>query len=243
MTRARVQAVLPCWQRLWFPPVLIVVVMAVRIADHAFYRRWVEGELGLIELATPLVALLGCIVGVRLALDLRHAAVPMLLRAWIAVLALACFYLAGEELSWGQQLFHWQTPEAIVAVNDQQETNLHNMSSWFDQKPRLLLELWVLFGGIVLPLIEWRRGTRHAEDSFRYWFWPTLDCLPTAVLAIAIRLPPRVKDLLEWPVLPYEIRYSEPQEYYFALFLLLYLASLSLRTRALVDSTTARGSA
>ena len=31
---------------------------------------------------------------------------------------LACFYLAGEELSWGQQLFHWQTPEAIDALND-----------------------------------------------------------------------------------------------------------------------------
>ncbi len=231
MTATRVQAVLPAWQRLWLPPLLIVIVMAVRMVDMATYRTWIDGELGLIELATPLVAGIGCVIGVRLWWRLRHGRQHHLLRPWVGLLALACFYLAGEELSWGQQLFHWQTPEAIIEVNDQQETNLHNMSSWFDQKPRLLLELWVLFGGIVVPLLEWRRSKSRVPTSFAYWFWPTFDCLPTAILAIAIRLPPRIKDVLELPSLPYEIRYSEPQEYYFALFLLLYLASLSVRTR------------
>lgn len=231
MADSRLRAVLPAWQRLWFPPALIVVIMAVRIVDEEVYRRWIDGELGLIELATPLIALIGFAVGLRLWLRLRGTAPHSLLRVWVGMLALACFYLAGEELSWGQQLFHWQTPEAIIEVNDQQETNLHNMSSWFDQKPRLLLEMWVLFGGIVMPLIEWRRRATRSPASFGYWFWPTLDCLPTAAIAIAVRLPPRIKDWLELPVLPYEIRYSEPQEYYFALFLVLYLASLSIRVR------------
>jgi hypothetical protein len=92
----------------------------------------------------------------------------------------------------------------------------------------------VLIGGILVPLAEHVRGSTFARGSFSYWFWPTLDCLPTAIFAIGVRLPPRIKDLFELPALPYEIRYSEPQEYYFALFLVLYL--LSLATRLAADS-------
>jgi len=44
-------------------------------------------------------------------------------------LLLALFFLvcAGEELSWGQRLFGWQTPEILLEKNMQQETNLHNL--------------------------------------------------------------------------------------------------------------------
>lgn len=43
----------------------------------------------------------------------------------LAILMLVC---AGEELSWGQRIFHWKTPVAIEHLNAQGETNLHN--SW-----------------------------------------------------------------------------------------------------------------
>ncbi len=41
--------------------------------------------------------------------------------------ALGCFLVAGEELSWGQWIFGWSTPEALAAVNLQNETNAHNL--------------------------------------------------------------------------------------------------------------------
>ena len=230
----RPQGVLSPWLKWWFPPLLLIIVMGVRIVDPQAYEDWVIGEIGLVELATPLAAFIGFLIAVRMSWRLKSLPDRGLLRAWIVLLGLACFYLAGEELSWGQQLFHWQTPEAVAEINDQQETNLHNISSWFDQKPRLLLELWVLIGGILVPLAEHVRGSKFERGSFSYWFWPTLDCMPTAILAICVRLPPRIKDLFELPALPYEIRYSEPQEYYFALFLVLYL--LSLTTRIAADS-------
>lgn len=44
-----------------------------------------------------------------------------------ALMAAACLFIAGEELSWGQWLFHWETPAQLASVNLQQETNLHNM--------------------------------------------------------------------------------------------------------------------
>ena len=35
--------------------------------------------------------------------------------------------ITGEEISWGQRLFGWETPELVAAVNEQNETNLHNL--------------------------------------------------------------------------------------------------------------------
>jgi hypothetical protein len=43
--------------------------------------------------------------------------------------ALACLGIAGEEISWGQRLVGWTTPEALGGVNVQDETNLHNIGA------------------------------------------------------------------------------------------------------------------
>jgi len=216
---------------LWFPPLLAVLVFGVKLLAPGHYASLIEGEIGLTELATPLVALIGVVVGVQ-TVRMSRGRVPTLFTGWLLMTTLGCFYFAGEELSWGQHLFQWQTPDEIAAINDQNETNLHNMSSWLDQKPRLLLELWVLVGGIVLPLraLAGKRPA-YAAGGFRDWFWPGVECLPTALLAIAIRLPERYKKVTGIDSLPLEIRWSEPQEYYFALFLLIYLLAVRQRLR------------
>jgi hypothetical protein len=74
------------------------------------------------------------------------------------------------------------------------------------------------------------RDTATGEmDGESVWFWPSIELLPTALLAILVRLPERIKSLFEIEQLPLELRFSEPQEYYFALFLLIYLASVYRR--------------
>ena len=223
---------MPRWLWLWFPPLLLIIVFAVKLGWPQYYAQWIESEQGLTELATPAVAIWGFGVGLQVLRQARH--IPfVLMRVWVLLVTLGCFYFAGEELSWGQQLFNWQTPTSIDQLNDQHETNLHNMSSWFDQKPRMLLELWVLVGGIYVPARNLSRRTSAAVmNSFWGWFWPTVVCLPTAILAICIRLPQRYKNLAHLQSLPIEIRWSEPQEYYFALFMLLYLLVVRARIRA-----------
>ena len=44
----------------------------------------------------------------------------------VVCMALVCLTVTGEELSWGQRIFGWSTPEAWVTHNYQGETNLHN---------------------------------------------------------------------------------------------------------------------
>ncbi len=41
--------------------------------------------------------------------------------------ALAFFFAAGEEISWGQRIFHFATPAAMEGANAQGEFNLHNL--------------------------------------------------------------------------------------------------------------------
>jgi hypothetical protein len=221
---------LPRWLWLWFPPVLLLVIVPIKIFAPAFYALHIDGELGLIELATPLISIVGAVIGVRLLM--RSERLPTRrIRIWMLLTTLGCVYFAGEELSWGQHIFGWGTPAYFEAVNDQEETNLHNISSWFDQKPRMLLEIWVLVGGVILPLSRFGKPHPGAISEERYWFWPTAEVLPTALLAILVRMPERIKSLFDIAQLPLELRFSEPQEYYFALFLLIYLASISRRMR------------
>ncbi|MCC7413476.1 MAG: hypothetical protein IT495_17805 [Gammaproteobacteria bacterium] len=219
---------MPRWAWLWLPLGFMAVLLGVRIASAPLYRKLFDGELGIIELATPAVLVVGIIHGIH---TLRRARLlpARWLAAWMACVVLGCVYFAGEELSWGQQLFGWATPEAVRALNDQNETNLHNMTSWLDQKPRLLLELWVLVGGVLLPLL--RRRARWPDDDWRSWFWPAPLCFPAAALAILIRMPDHLKDLLHLGPLPLELRWSEPQELYFGVFLALYLAAVHARLR------------
>lgn len=42
----------------------------------------------------------------------------------LGVLFLVCF---AEEISWGQRIFNWETPELFNQINLQKETNLHNI--------------------------------------------------------------------------------------------------------------------
>ena len=51
--------------------------------------------------------------------------------AMLIACALVFLVGAGEEISWGQRIFGWDTPDALGEVNQQNETNFHNMNSGF----------------------------------------------------------------------------------------------------------------
>ena len=222
---------LKIWLWLWLPLVLFVLIFGSALMSKYIHDTFFAGELGIIELATPIMLMPAIISGFIILFN-REKLVTKQLGYWILLVTLACVYFAGEEISWGQQLLGWETPELFKKINDQHETNLHNMSSWFDQKPRLLLEISVLIGGIFLPLKRKLQDTHLPRDSWQYWLCPTIVCLPTAIMAILSRMPDRIMDLFEitGDMLTH-VRYSEVQELYFAIFLMIYLLSFRKRLR------------
>lgn len=68
------------------------------------------------------------------------------------LICLILFVMAGEELSWGQRIFGWATPEVISKVNAQNETNLHNMATQAFQNT-------LYFGGwlLLIGFSFWRK--------------------------------------------------------------------------------------
>lgn len=43
------------------------------------------------------------------------------------VLSVGLIFIIGEEVSWGQRIFGWVTPESMKEINKQDETNIHNI--------------------------------------------------------------------------------------------------------------------
>ena len=71
-------------------------------------------------------------------------------------LALLFFFGAGEEISWGQRIFGFKTPQSLAQVNKQDELNLHNLTIMENSKlftaDRLFDIFWFLFG-VLTPAI------------------------------------------------------------------------------------------
>lgn len=139
--------------------------------------------------------------------------------------AIGSFYVLGEEISWGQHKFGWPTPEAWSVVNDQNETNLHNTSSWLDQKPRLLLFIGIVVAGLIVPALRrWKPEKLPAQFQELY---------PSSILsvtALGVLLPYTFQEIAEHIFDSYIfIRVSEVQEAYMYYFVLLYLLDLYKR--------------
>jgi len=73
---------------------------------------------------------------------------------------LTIFYILGilyyffEEISWGQHIFKWQTPSFFTNFNHQNETNIHNISSLFNEVPRNILLIWCTLSFLLIKLLR-----------------------------------------------------------------------------------------
>ena len=85
---------------------------------------------------------------------------------WVHLLfALALFVAALEEVSWGQRLFGWSTPEGLSRVNEQDETTLHNISNLNRVFPTVLF--WgstiALVGAVARVVLHHHRRVTNAD--------------------------------------------------------------------------------
>ena len=142
--------------------------------------KWFTGEDGLSEwwsVATYLVAAALAAVTARSLTRLGHPRI-----GWFHVLlALVFIFGALEEVSWGQRLFGWSTPEGLASVNDQQETTLHNITSFNQVLPTVIFvaSLLALVGAAFRAISHHHRLVTTAD-----FILPSLVIFP-AVLIIA----------------------------------------------------------
>jgi hypothetical protein len=203
---------------LWLPLLVIVVQLAYEVTHSSAELAAMMSENGAVELAQWVVIMLAMGVAFATLFKLSPRQNPFLF-GWVLIAGLACLYIAWEEVSWGQHFLNWDTPSYWAVVNDQQETNLHNTTSWLDQKPRLILMIGIVLGGIVFPLLQkFKPGI--LPDKFNI-IYPGAALLPVAILVIGPYLLDKVVNVFE--------RVSEVQELYMYYFVLLYLIMLRAR--------------
>jgi hypothetical protein len=129
----------PVWW-LGVPLALEAAIFGTGAFFSYFHWNWMMGELGLMEQAQFLTLAIALVVAIRLVVMPEVEGRPWL-RSWLVLAVIGCLYTLGEEASYGQHIIGWATPESWRAINQQHETNLHNVDNWFGMKPRFLLEL------------------------------------------------------------------------------------------------------
>lgn len=163
-------------------PVLLLAVIVAAMAYMGLGDRllslearvWINREDGFLETATAVMLLLAGALAARVALAHGAALRVRLMHGFLVFLFL---FMAGEEISWGQRILGFRTPEALAAVNVQNEANLHNTYGYvFDHLFILCFFVW----GCVVPVLN--RASRFFAQVFRATGLP----IPSAGLAVGM---------------------------------------------------------
>jgi hypothetical protein len=105
----------------------LVAAVGIYLWDKPYFYQRFAVEDGPVENATAIFLLVSSLVlalnAVRLTTRLRIIATLL-----TAFYALMFFVAAGEEISWGQRIFGWQSSDFFLTHNSQAETNLHNLT-------------------------------------------------------------------------------------------------------------------
>jgi len=145
--------------------------------------------------------------------------------AWIMGAAIGSFYVAFEEISWGQWIFNWSTPQELKEINYQGETNLHNTSKWLNQKPRLILEIGIIVGGIIIPALSMLKP-KWLPKRFNIIYPPNFLIVIASIYTIAKFSHKFSRMIFDEKIFQ---RSSEIEELYLYFFIFLYMIILHKR--------------
>ena len=138
---------------LWLPAVGTLALMAT-FAHRPLFRA-VLTEDGVLEWL-QVVAICGAAVGGGVAAR-RYARRSVPTAVLFAGFVLIMLAGVGEEISWGQRIFGWSTPEGLEEINHQGETNLHNITT--DVDAQLIFNLMQLAAGLAGSVLPWLTRT------------------------------------------------------------------------------------
>ena len=213
---------------LLLPIAFFVLRYAISVFTHKRngLESWLIGELGLIENLTVLLLVMSILVTIYL---IRQYGKDFQLapRLFLVVFCIGCIYFAGEEASWGQHWFGWETGDYFLTNNDQRETNLHNTSVLLDRLPKALVSLSIFIGGVIIPLYCRRKLLKIDCKKPLWWLFPTWICLPTALIATTATWPSKIERFTG--TVFYFDQAQEMKEIYIAYFFLLFIVSLGRR--------------
>ncbi len=167
-----------------FPLLLLSLFTLLFVFQPERYLRLVIED-GPVEILQACLCFLSSAISLLAARKLQPT--PQRLLFWLLVLfAAATFFIGAEEISWGQRLCGWATPEPLREINLQHETTLHNIRG-VQSLTSLFSILIGLYGAFAW--LFWKRDRSRPADM-RNFIVPEWTCtlyfLPAALFFYSI---------------------------------------------------------
>ena len=119
-------------------------VMIYFIAQETSYLKRFYSEDSFFENMTFLLLFLASMIFLYLSLNRRSFQEKM----YFIVLFFFFFFVSMEEISWGQRIFEWSTPDLLKDLNYQKETNLHNIfNPWLEMTSQIF---FIMIGSMLI---------------------------------------------------------------------------------------------
>lgn len=171
------------WTIVWVP-IIGAVAVFLTYFDRSLFR-FVTMEDGPIEWLQFVCYALACAAGAGVAYKRFRAGHP-----WQALMflgfAVANFFIAGEEIAWGQRIFGLQTPEELKAINHQGEITVHNIQVVQDAF-NIVLFLAGFYGSIAY-FANQKLGIERFGDQANYLLVPPLFLVPSFLVLFGYKL-------------------------------------------------------
>lgn len=117
-----------------------------------------------------------------------------------ALLSLGILFVTLEEISWGQRIFDWQTPESLSEINVQNETTIHNIGIL--NNLQLVGYIFICLAGSLISGLQklqpkiFRKIPQPPQSAFFLYFIPLVFYVWYVVFNIQIHLWAEVMEVI-----------------------------------------------
>ncbi len=165
------------WKLLVFlAPFLLMLIAFLININHAQLFRWLVEEDSLVEWLQFTLLTISSITSIFL--SKKWWKDNKILGVLFALAAAGMFFVAGEEISWGQRLLRITTPDTLQEINIQDELTVHNIGTVFGYVYRGYMIIGLLGSTAwIIKRVLWRRFNQSIENLTNvlvpdwYYFW------------------------------------------------------------------------
>lgn len=166
------------------------IIIFLEYRNQTGYNTIIWNENGLIEFLQVILLFISIIFIIKYIKNI-HSSSALKFKIVIYIYLLGILYYFFEEISWGQHIFGWGTPEFFSKINSQNETNVHNTSSIFNELPRNLLLIWTSLSFIFVKLIFFK------NRLIGHFIFPSLELKFISFLILFFFIPDFLIDKLD----------------------------------------------
>ena len=149
----------------------LTIVLTAHIDGYETLLKDMSRENGFFETLSVIILLAISLQGVYYSVKNR-ATLPKLIYILSLLLAAVAFVAAMEEISWGQQIFHFQSEGIFKEANLQHETNLHNFIAPELFSSIIYVSIYTYF--VFMPLIIKMLSTKTSLFNLLLPYLPSL---------------------------------------------------------------------